>query len=64
MIHHFLCLGVKHLETLVQQKTQKRDEKLSKAKKADLKRRWEEIKGRESPQVSPYNTENEEDEKN
>ena len=54
-------LGVKELEKLVQWRTRKGDGKLPKLK-ADLERRWEEIKGRESPQISPYNTEDEKDE--
>ena len=54
-------LEVKELEKLVRWKTRKGDGKLPKLK-TDLERRWEEIKGRELPQISPHNTEDEEDE--
>ena len=54
-------LGVKHLEKLVRWKTRKDDEKLPSKKKADLQQRWDAIKGRESPHISPYNSDDESD---
>ena len=52
----------RHLETLIRYKTQKGDKKLP-TKKAEMEQRWNEIKGRQSPHVSPYNSgeESEED---
>ena len=54
-------LGVKHLEKLVRWKTRKDDEKLPSKRKADLQQRWDAIKGRESPHISPYNYDDESD---
>ena len=55
----------RHLETLIRYKTQKGDKKLP-TKKAEMEQRWNEIKGRQSPHVSPYNSgeESEEDTSN
>ena len=52
----------RHLETLIRYKTRKGDKKLP-TKKAEMQQRWNEIKGRQSPHVSPYNSgeESEED---
>ena len=44
----------RHLATLIRYKTQKGDKKLP-TKKAEMEQRWNEIKGRQSPHVSPYN---------
>ena len=49
-------LEVKELEKLVRWKTQKGDGKLPKLK-TDLERRWEEIIGQDSLQISLYNME-------
>ena len=54
-------MGVKHLEKLVRWKTRKGDEKLPSKKRADLQQRWDAIKGRESPHISPYNSDDESD---
>ena len=51
----------KHLEKLVRWKTRKDDEKLPSKKKSDLQQRWDAIKGRESPHISPYNYDDESD---
>ena len=45
----------KHLETLIRYKTRKGDKKLPSKKKTDILQRWNKIKGRQSPHVSPYN---------
>ena len=49
-------LGVKHLKKLVRWKTRKGNEKLPSKKRADLLQRWNDIKGRESPHISPCNS--------
>ena len=43
----------RHLKKLVQWKSRRGNEKLPSKKKEDLQKRWNKIKGRESPHVSP-----------
>ena len=51
-----------HLETLIQWKRQKCDKPLESKRKEHLLQRWNETKGRQSPHVSPCNSDDEEEE--
>ena len=50
-----------HLETLIRWKRQKGDRPLESKRKEHLLQRWEETKGRQSPHVSPCNSDDEEE---
>ena len=50
-----------HLDTLIRWKRQKGDKPLESKRKEHLLQRWNETKGRQSPHVSPCNSDDEEE---